>query len=67
MKSMTIEIDGASYMVLDDLGWQPSAGMYCKEVQTDHGPKKAVKPEGRGLWRFWTIKDRIGFDPNGAK
>ena len=53
----SIEIDGTKYKVLDSLGFDHSIGAYAREVQTDSGPKMAVKQHGR--WRFWTTVDRI--------
>ncbi|MDD3310995.1 hypothetical protein [Pseudodesulfovibrio sp.] len=55
----TIEIEGHKYKVLDSLGYVHDVSAYVKEVETEDGPKKAVKPAGRGFsWRFWTAKDR---------
>jgi hypothetical protein len=51
-----IQIDGEQYEVLDSLGWQPSAGVYAKEVKTNEGPRIAVKKDG--VWRWWTSSDR---------
>lgn len=56
--SLTLSIDGVQYELLDYLGWQPSAGMYAAEVQTETGPRMAVKHRN-GQWRFWTVKDRV--------
>lgn len=52
-----IEIDGASYKVLDSLGYNHDVGGYVKEVLTSDGPKMAVKQGA--LWRFWTARDRV--------
>ena len=41
---MAITIDGKKYKVLENLGFQHSAGVYAKEVQTKtHGEQMAVK------------------------
>lgn len=56
---MAITIDGKKYKVVEDLGFNHSAGCYAKLVQTPDGEKVAVSPLGRrGHWRFWTAADR---------
>lgn len=53
----SIKIDGTRYRVCDSLGYLHDVGSYVKEVETENGPKMAVKQGGR--WRFWTAIDRI--------
>jgi hypothetical protein len=56
---MAIKIDGKSYKVVENLGYNHSAGCYAKLVQTDEGEKMAVSHMARGgRWRFWTAADR---------
>ena len=55
----SIEIDGEKYNVEENLGFQPSAGVYAKQVRTKEGPRIAVKPRGGKIWRFWTVRDRV--------
>lgn len=54
----TITIDGMPYWVIESLGYQPSAGVMAKRVETPNGPRMAVKARGMGAWRFWTAEDR---------
>ncbi|OHB85685.1 MAG: hypothetical protein A2Z38_04100 [Planctomycetes bacterium RBG_19FT_COMBO_48_8] len=54
-----IKIDDKEYKVLDNLGWQPSAGVYAKEVQDGDRKRIIVKGRGQTLWRFWTPEDRL--------
>jgi hypothetical protein len=55
---VSIEVEGARYKVLDSLGWQASAGVFAKEVETPDGPRVAVRSR-RGLWRWWTARERV--------
>ena len=57
MSKKSIIIDGKTYKVVDDLGFQ--AGMYVKEVETPQGEEMAVASSKSGPWRFWTVVDRL--------
>jgi hypothetical protein len=50
----TIEIEGKKYKVTENLGYQ--GGYYIKAVETPEGERIAVK---RGVWTWWTAKDRL--------
>lgn len=54
-----ITVEGAAYTVLDTLGFQHSAGVYVKEVETSDGPRMAVRYPGSKVWRWWTVADRV--------
>ena len=53
-----ITVEGGDYRVIESLGYQHSAGVYAKQVQTEDGPRMAVKHRG-GRWRWWTTLDRV--------
>ena len=54
-----IEVHGEQCQVTENLGFQPGAGVYAKQVQTKNGQRIAVKPPGGKIWRFWTARDRV--------
>lgn len=49
-----IIVEGKEYKVTENLGWQASAGMYAKQVQTENGRRMAVKSPG-GAWAFHKV------------
>lgn len=55
----TIEIENKKYRVIEDLGWQSSAGMYAKTVNVNGVDKMVVRGQGAKAWRFWTTTERI--------
>jgi hypothetical protein len=57
-----IKINDIFYDVLEDLGYQPSAGAKAKEVRTPDGPRMAILIGGS--WRWWTVRDRL--QPSGS-
>lgn len=59
MSAGHIEVDGANYKVLDNLGYQHSAGVYAKEVETESGARIAVRPRHGVSWRWWGAGDRV--------
>ena len=52
-----VEVDGIAYAVVENLGFNPSAGVYAKLLQTKTGPRMAVSSRG-GAWRWWGPLDR---------
>ena len=50
-----IEVEGKSYKVTENLGYQ--AGHYAKAVETETGERIAVKRGGG--WTWWTVQDRL--------
>lgn len=39
----TIIVEGARYRVLDNMGFQHSRGVWAKEVETENGPRIAIR------------------------
>jgi len=54
-----ISVGGKQYEVLDNLGFQHSAGVYAKEVSTPDGTRMAVRDHGQKTWRFWGMQDML--------
>ena len=50
-----IKIEGCSYTVTEDLGYQ--AGYHSKAVETEEGERIAVKRGGK--WEWWGLHDRL--------
>ena len=46
-----IFVEGKEYKVIESLGWQASAGMYVKAIETETGRRIVVKPPS-GSWSF---------------
>lgn len=57
--SRWITVDGGRYRVVETLGYQPSAGVYAKEVRDGDGYRIAVSERRGGPWRFWTTRDMV--------
>lgn len=53
-----INVDGNDYKVVESMGFNHNIGMYAKVVMTETGERVAVK-HPRGVWRFWTPRDRV--------
>jgi hypothetical protein len=53
-----ITVNGVKYRVVENMGYQPSCGMYAKMVATPCGDRVAVKCWG-GIWRWWLVDDRL--------
>ena len=55
--SKTIEVDRAKCKVIENLGYQPSAGKFAKIVEID-GKEVVVVKCGK-TYRQWTAEDRV--------
>ena len=56
-------VGGEFYDVLENMGYQPSAGHYAKSVRWGKGSRVAVARSLRGPWRFWTQVDVVQLNP----
>ena len=56
----TIEVDGTKYPVVENLGYQHSAGCYFREVRMPDGTLKMARAyRASGPWRFHSAADRV--------
>ena len=62
-KPKRISVGSTVYQVVEDMGYQPSAGYYAKRVRWGKGVRVAVAKSLRGPWRFWTQADVLQFTP----
>ena len=56
----TVEVEGVEYPVVENLGYQHSAGVYVRCVAVAKGIERmAVSWRASGPWRWWRPKDRV--------
>ena len=58
---MKIKIDGKQYKVVEDLGYQPSRGVYAKAVETNNGERIVIKQYGQWKWAKPIIEPPGGY------
>ena len=49
----TIAVEGKRYKVLDNMGFQHSRGVWAKEVETENGPRIAIRGSRIGAEWEW--------------
>ena len=60
MAKKPILIDGVEYPVVDNLGFQHSAGCYAKEVVMPDGSGQIARAQSAsGPWRFHTPEETV--------
>lgn len=53
-----LTVEGQRYAIVENLGWQPSAGVFASVVKAGDDERVVARPRG-GAWRFWGARDRL--------
>jgi hypothetical protein len=60
-----VMVDGEPCKVISTLGYNPDIGARAIEVERVCGEHRmAVSSANRGLYRFWTARDRLQWGPS---
>jgi hypothetical protein len=49
----SVEVEGKKYKVLDNMGFHHSRGVWAKEVETENGPRIAIRGSRNGAKWEW--------------